>query len=92
MKAVTVPSSRLGRRKGPQSNKNSSALLQEAGLPAALSSYCGEFSNVGGLPLACETDESVKELSPEAARCLYRVAHEALGNAAKYSEATKVEL
>ena len=45
-----------------------------------------------GLPVSCETIESVKELSPEAALCLYRVAQEALGNAAKYSEARKVEL
>ena len=68
------------------------ALLQEAGLPAALSSYCEEFSTVRGLPVSCETDESVKELSPGAALCLYRIAQEALGNAAKYSEAKKVEV
>ena len=68
------------------------ALLQEAGLPAALSSYCEEFSTVRGLPVSCETDESVKELSPGAALCLYRIAQEALGNAAKYSEAKRVEV
>ena len=68
------------------------ALLQEAGLPAALSSYCEEFSKVRGLPVSCETDESVKELSPGTALCLYRIAQEALGNAAKYSEAKKVEV
>ena len=68
------------------------ALLQEAGLPAALSSYCEEFSKVRGLPVSCEADESVKELSPGAALCLYRIAQEALGNAAKYSEAKKVEV
>ena len=68
------------------------ALLQEAGLPAALSSYCEEFSSVRGLPVSCETDENVKELSPGAALCLYRIAQEALGNAAKYSEAKKVEV
>jgi len=50
------------------------ALLQEGRLPAALSSYCEEFSSVRGLPVSCETDESVEESSPEAARCLYRVA------------------
>ena len=42
------------------------ALLQEAGLPSALSSYCEEFSNVRGLPVSCETDKSLKELSPGA--------------------------
>jgi two-component system sensor histidine kinase UhpB len=68
------------------------ALLQESGLPAALSSYCEEFSNVRGLPVSCETDESVEELSPGAALCLYRIAQEALGNAAKHSRAKKVEV
>jgi len=68
------------------------ALLQEAGLPAALSAYCEEFSSVRGLPVLCETDENVKELSPGAALCLYRIAQEALGNAAKYAEAKRVEV
>ena len=68
------------------------ALLQEAGLPAALSSYCEEFSKVRGLPVSCEADESVEELSPGAALCLYRIAQEALGNAAKYAKAKKVEV
>ena len=68
------------------------ALLQESGLPAALSSYCEEFSKVRGLTVTCETDASVEDLSPGAALCLYRIAQEALGNAAKYSEAKKVEV
>ena len=68
------------------------ALLQESGLPAALSAYCEEFGKVRGLPVTCETDPSVQELSPGAALCLYRIAQEALGNAAKYSEAKKVEV
>ena len=33
------------------------ALLQESGLPAALSSYCEEFSKVRGLPVSCETED-----------------------------------
>ena len=68
------------------------ALLQEAGLPVALSAYCEEFSQVRGLPVSCETDKSVEELSAGAALCLYRIAQEALGNAAKYSKAKKVEV
>ena len=68
------------------------AVLHESGLPAALSSYCEEFSKVRGLPVSCEADESVKELSPGAALCIYRIAQEALGNAAKYSKAKKVEV
>ena len=39
------------------------ALLQEAGLPAALTAYCEDFSQVRDLPISCETDESVNELS-----------------------------
>jgi len=68
------------------------ALLQESGLPGALCAYCEEFSNVRGLPVSCETDRSVENLSPGAALCLYRIAQEALGNAAKYSAAKKVEV
>ena len=68
------------------------ALLHDSGLPAALSAYCEEFSKVRGLPVLCETDKSVKDLSPGAALCLYRIAQEALGNAGKHSEATKVEV
>ncbi len=68
------------------------ALLQEAGLPAALCAYCEEFSKVRDIPVSCETDESVQELSPGAALCLYRIAQEALGNASKYSNAKKVEV
>ena len=68
------------------------ALLQEAGLPVALCAYCEEFGKVRDIPVSCETDESVRELSPGAALCLYRIAQEALGNAAKHAEATKVEV
>jgi signal transduction histidine kinase/ligand-binding sensor domain-containing protein len=68
------------------------ALLQDAGLPAALSAYCEEFSRVRGMPVSCETDKSVEELSPGVALCLFRIAQEALGNASKYSAAKKVEV
>ena len=68
------------------------ALLQESGLPEALSAYCEEFSKVRGIPVFCETDDDVRELSRGAALCIYRIAQEALGNAAKYAEATRVEL
>jgi signal transduction histidine kinase/ligand-binding sensor domain-containing protein len=68
------------------------ALLQDAGLAAALCAYCEEFSKVRGLPVLCETDGNVEELSPGAALCLYRITQEALGNAAKYSAAKKVEI
>ena len=61
-------------------------------MPAALEAYCEEFSNVRDIPVSCETDESVQELSPGAALCLYRIAQEALGNASKYSNAKKIDV
>ena len=67
-------------------------LLQETGLPAALSAYCEEFSMVRGIPVSCEADESVNELAPGSALCLFRIAQEALGNIAKHARARQVKL
>jgi signal transduction histidine kinase/ligand-binding sensor domain-containing protein len=74
------------------SHKLHPALLHDAGLPAALSSYCEEFGKLRGIPISCEADESVAELSPGAALCIYRIAQEALGNVAKHSAARHVEV
>ena len=68
------------------------AVLQEAGLPAALSSYCEEFGRLRGIPIAYQADESVEELSPGAALCIYRIAQEALGNVAKHAQAKQVQV
>jgi signal transduction histidine kinase len=62
------------------------------GLPAALSAYCEEFSDVRGLLVSCEADESVSELSPGVALSVYRIAQEAIGNAAKHSQAMQIEV
>jgi len=68
------------------------AVLQEAGLPSALSSYCQEFSKLRGVPISYQADENVDELSPGAALCIYRIAQEALGNVAKHAMAKHVEV
>jgi signal transduction histidine kinase len=68
------------------------AALQEAGLPSALSSYCEEFSHTRGIPIDYQADESVEELSPGAAPCIYRIAQEALGNVAKHSKAKQANV
>ena len=44
--------------------------------------YCREFSRVRGVSVSCDADDAVRELSRGAALALYRVAQEALGNAA----------
>ena len=67
-------------------------VLQEAGLPSALSSYCEEFSHTRGIPIDYQADESVEELSQGAALCIYRIAQEALGNVAKHAQAKQVEV
>jgi len=68
------------------------AVLQEAGLPTALSSYCEEFSSLRGIPISFRADDGVEVLSPGAALCIYRVAQEALGNVAKHAKAKQVQV
>ena len=68
------------------------AVLHEKGLPGALSSYCEEFSTTRGIPISYQGDESVEELSPGAALCIYRIAQEALGNVAKHAQAKQVQV
>jgi signal transduction histidine kinase/ligand-binding sensor domain-containing protein len=67
-------------------------LLQEAGLPTAVAAYCEQFSAASGLPVACEVDDAVRELSRGAALALFRVVQEALGNAAKHAKATQISV
>src|SRR6185503_15635032 len=65
-------------------------LLQEAGLPKAVQSYCEQFSAASGLPVSCEADESAGELSRGAALALFRIVQEALGNVAKHARASRI--
>jgi signal transduction histidine kinase len=64
--------------------------LQEAGLPQAVRTYCEQFSESAGIPVACEADDSVRELSRGAALALFRIVQEALGNAAKHAKAKHI--
>jgi signal transduction histidine kinase len=66
-----------------------SSKLQLLGLQAALKELCGQVEN--GYPMAVEfhSDELSQAVPPEVALCLYRVAQEALSNAAKYSGASR---
>ena len=68
------------------------AVLQEFGLPQALSTYCQEFIKTRGIPASCDADPQLKNLSRGSALALYRIAQEALGNAAKHARATRVNL
>jgi signal transduction histidine kinase len=65
-------------------------LLQDAGLSGAMRSYCEQFSATWAIPVACDADESVSELSRGASLALFRIVQEALGNAAKHAAATRI--
>jgi signal transduction histidine kinase len=65
-------------------------ILQEAGLPDALRSHCEQFSASGGIPVACDADDAARDLSRGAALALFRIAQEALANAAKHAHATGI--
>jgi signal transduction histidine kinase len=67
-------------------------MLKEAGLPEVLRGYCDGFGHLRGIPVSCEADESLAELSPGTALALYRIAQEALGNAAKHGAPTRVDV
>jgi PAS domain S-box-containing protein len=64
-----------------------SSILQHVGLPAALNSYCAEFSDREGIAVTLDIRDGVEAVSPDAALCLYRVAQESLRNIARHSGA-----
>jgi PAS domain S-box-containing protein len=64
-----------------------SSILQHVGLPAALNSYCAEFSDREGIAVTLDIRDGVETVSPDAALCLYRVAQESLRNIARHSGA-----
>jgi signal transduction histidine kinase len=65
-------------------------VLQEAGLPQAVQSYCEEFSAGSGIAVSCDADGAARDLSRGAALALFRVVQEALGNAAKHAQAKRI--
>jgi signal transduction histidine kinase/ligand-binding sensor domain-containing protein len=65
-------------------------LLQEAGLPKAVTAYCEQFSATSNIPVACDAAEDVRDLSRGAALALFRIVQEALGNVAKHASAKQV--
>ena len=65
-------------------------LLQQAGLPKAVLSYCEQFTTTTGIPVSCDCDESARDLSRGAALALFRIVQEALGNAAKHGAPTHI--
>jgi signal transduction histidine kinase len=67
-------------------------MLQEMGLPGAVTSYCEAFGASSGIPISCDADETVRDLSRGAALALFRILQEALGNAAKHAHAKQISV
>ena len=63
------------------------AALEHLGLVSALRSHCAEFSRHQELRVWFEVSSEVQSTSSEVAVCLYRIAQEAIRNAAKHSQA-----
>ncbi|HEX5084704.1 MAG TPA: MASE1 domain-containing protein [Blastocatellia bacterium] len=64
-----------------------SSVLQHVGLPAALNSYCAEFSERQGIAVALDIQDGLGALPSDVALCLYRVTQESLRNIARHSGA-----
>ena len=52
--------------------------------------YCEEFSSTCGIPVSCDADDGVHDLSSGTALCVFRIVQEALGNAAKHAAAKQI--
>ena len=63
-------------------------MLEDAGLAAALLSYCSEFSSLTGVRVALEVEGSFGGVPSAVSLCIYRIVQEALQNVAKHARVT----
>jgi PAS domain S-box-containing protein len=68
------------------------AVLEHAGLAAALRAYCSEFSSLTGIRVALEAEGSFDGLPSAASLCIYRIVQEALQNVAKHARVTEASV
>lgn len=66
--------------------------LDDLGLESALAVLCDRFAKRSGLNVSCEVAPELPEISSDAELVIYRVAQEALTNAARHSASTLAEL
>jgi PAS domain S-box-containing protein len=66
------------------------ALLDEYGLSAALAWYAEEYVQRTGIPVTVDAFDGAKRLAADTAVALFRIAQEALTNAAKHSSAKRI--
>jgi signal transduction histidine kinase len=68
------------------------ALLQHAGLVAALRGHCAEFGGLHRIDVLFHAGDGLETIPSDAALCLYRIAQEALRNTARYAKARRVQV
>ena len=68
------------------------AVLELAGVTAALQAYCSEFSSLTGVRVALEAEGSFDSLPPAVSLCVYRIVQEALRNVAKHARVTEASV
>ena len=68
------------------------AVLQYSGLPAALRSYCAEFSVLNSLVVELRIEGDFDGLDPAKALCLFRITQEALRNVVKHAHVSKASV
>ena len=82
----------LGKKVGEVSHKLHSPELELLGLPAAVAAACRQTEQVSGIKVKCQCDDMPKFRESEIEGCLFRVLQEALNNAAKYSQAKRIDV
>jgi signal transduction histidine kinase len=68
------------------------AIIEHLGLPAALRSYVTEFARRENMRVVFRCRLIPDDVSPEVSLCLYRVAQEALRNAARHARTPRVNV
>ena len=66
--------------------------LDDLGLESALAVLCDRLSERSGVEVSLRTAEELSGLSPDAELVIYRVAQEALTNAARHSQSKRVDV
>lgn len=69
-----------------------SSILDDLGLPAALTRLTDEFSSRTGVKTIVVQEELTPPFPRDIASCLYRIAQESLANVSRHAKASRVEL
>jgi PAS domain S-box-containing protein len=68
------------------------AVLEHAGLAAALRAYCSEFSSLAGVRVTLKAEGSFEGLPSHISLCLYRIVQEGLQNVAKHAKVNEASV